>query len=152
MKFPKKSLKILKDYIFSFFKKDKKPSGNLFYLLARYLTHSNQFAAVAKNVKTSVFMPHHMALSVFGIEYLSEQQIWNLGAENLSLNENRPIKGRAEILADTVTTIGLLLSKDNNPPRHANIIGWPEMKSEQKLYAGKLALRANLVLNPLLYP
>lgn len=152
MKSPKKSLKILKDYIFSFFISDNKPSGNLFYMLARFLKHTNRFAAVAKNVRMSAFMPHHMELSVFGINYLSEEQIWNLGAEYLSLNKNQPIKGRAEILEEIVIKNGLQLVMDNNPPRHANIIGWPESKPEQKLIAGKLALKAMLVLNPIVYP
>ena len=152
MKSLKKSLKILKDFIFSLFINDKKPSGNFFYLLARFLKHSNRFAAVAKNVRTSAFMPHHMELSVFGIDYLSEEQIWNLGAENLSLNINQPIKGRDEILAEFVNKNGLQLVKDNNPPRHANIIGWPQAKHEQKLIAEKLALKAILVLNPIVYP
>lgn len=35
----------------------------------------------------------------------------------------------------------------NEPPRrHANITGWPEAKSEQKLIALKLAESAHLVL------
>ena len=152
MKSPRKSLKILKDYISSFFSQDKDTSGNLFHLLARFLKQSNQFAAVAKNVRTSAFMPYNMELSVFGIDNLSEEQTWDLGYRNLSLGLNKPIKARAEMLAEFVKKNGLQLVKDNNPPRHANIVGWPEAKHEQKLIAEKLALKAVLVLNPKVYP
>ena len=154
MKSQKKYLKILKDYLFKFFNRDQIASSDLYYLLARFLRHSNQFAAVAKNVRTSAFLPHpsNLDLSVFGINHLSAIQIWTLSVKYLSSAKDKPIKGRADIFAEDVNNIGLRLSRDNNPPRHANIIGWPETKHEQKLIAAKLALKANLVLNPIVYP
>jgi hypothetical protein len=87
-------------------------------------------------------MPRDQKLSVFLTDGLSSDQIWILGKKNVAIN----IYGRAEIAYVAVSEIGLKVDLDNKPPRHANLTGWPIQKSEQKLYALKLAEKSSLLL------
>jgi hypothetical protein len=73
---------------------------------------------------------------------LSAEQIWILGQKYVS----PIIYGRAELTHSAVSEIGLRIELDNKPLRHANITGWPVQKSEQKLYALKLAEKSCLLL------
>ena len=93
--------------------------------------------------------PDSQECSVFGIQNLSDRRIWKLGN---SIIKKKSLKARAEVLSKYVKEVGLTLVKDNNPKRHANIIGWPATKPEQNFYAIKLARKAKLILNPRRYP
>jgi hypothetical protein len=75
-------------------------------------------------------------------EGLSSEQIWILGEKHVTTS----IYGRAELTLAAVSEVGLKVKVDNKPPRHANIIGWPNQKSKQKLYALKLADKSSLLL------
>jgi hypothetical protein len=75
--------------------------------------------------------PKDLKLSVFMTDGLSSKQIWMLGEKHVKAN----IYGRAELTSIAVSGIGLGIELDNNPERHANVIGWPIQKSERKLYA-----------------
>jgi hypothetical protein len=81
-------------------------------------------------------------LSVFRISGLHENDIWGIG-ENL---RTQSLLGRADIKALAVFETGLSIDPDNTPPRHANIIGWPEDSSAIKLKAIELAEKAQLHL------
>lgn len=110
--------------------------------LNRFPTHKRQFSAT--RVKQSAFLPPaNLKLSVFCTGGLSGDQIWALGA---GLRIPAHIYGRAELTIAAVSDIGLKIDLDNNPPRHANIIGWPTQKSAQKLCALKLAEESSLAL------
>lgn len=141
MKFPRKYLRTLKDFILN----KSTTQIDVFQKLARFIRHSNQFSKKSKIIKSSAFLPYpHLELSVFGITGLSEEEIWDIGNNVLPSN-----KGRGDILTIIVEKIGLNIDKNNIPPRHTNIIGWPDEKSKQKLYAEKLALAAKkAILNP----
>jgi hypothetical protein len=89
-------------------------------------------------------MPKDLKLSVFLTEDLSAEQIWMLGQKYVSPN----IYGRAELTRSAVSEIGLRVEVDNKPLRHANVVGWPVQKSEQKLYALKMAEKSSLYLKP----
>jgi hypothetical protein len=60
----------------------------------------------------------------------------------VGLKRDKPILGRADIGASFVITRGLNVVPSEPPIRHANIIGWPEQKSEQRLVALELAAEA----------
>jgi len=110
-------------------------------LLNRFLTHKNQFAA--SRVKSSAFLPpKNLKLSVFLTAGLTIQQIWSLGEKHLAVT----IYGRAELTITDVAAVGLKVDVNNKPERHANLIGWPTRKSEQKLWALKLADKSSLLL------
>jgi len=52
----------------------------------------------------------------------------------------------ADIKAAVVYEKSSDVAPDNNPPRHGDIVGWPEEKSERNLIAQELAARATLRL------
>ena len=86
--------------------------------------------------------PADKRLSVFRTSGLQEHEIWALG-ESLRA---QPLKGRADITAADVGETGLALDADDIPPRHANIVGWPDDHSAIELKALELSQRAHLSL------
>ena len=58
----------------------------------------------------------------------------------------RPLLGRAEIKAQDASDVGLGIEPDSKPPRHANLVGWPNEKHERMSMAQELAARASLVV------
>lgn len=120
-----------------------KPEENL----ARYILRKDHFSTQQKKVKYVVFMPApNGETSVFRISNLSEGEIWEIGNCKVAQKRELPLLGRADILASCILDRNLKLIPDNNPPRHANIVGWPSEKSEQKLIAMELAVNAQLPL------
>jgi len=116
---------------------DPRPSDQL----SRFLTQSNHFRRTDNTVTHKAFMPPlDLKLSVFQTRDLDEPVVWALGEGG-----SRNLYGRATITVSAVSDTGLTLDPDNDPPRHANITGWPQ-KSEQKLLALKLAEKATLQL------
>lgn len=121
--------------------------------LSRYLLSKTQFSQQNNRVKSSAFMPpSDLRLSVFRTQGLSDGEIWELGEEEVVQKAPTPktLYGRAEIVALTVSAVGLKVHPDNTPPRHANITGWPQEKSAQKLIALQLAEEATLKLHSIL--
>ena len=90
--------------------------------------------------------PADLRLSVFRVEGLDNNKIWQIGEKKVVSQSGKTLYGRAEIRAQLVEKTGLSIDPDNNPPRHANIIGWPLEKNEQKLIALELAKEATLEL------
>ena len=148
MKYLKRFSKILIDY---FLKKDKIPKEiNSQEIIARYLTSKKWYSRVNDIAKPQAFMPPpDLNLSVFRIDNLSEPEIWKLGFKKVidKMNQPRHLRGRADIQALRILENNLQIDPDNTPPRHANIIGWPELKEEQKSIAQELAAKASLMLH-----
>jgi len=92
--------------------------------------------------------PPDLKLSVFRIDGISESEIWEIGLKEVieSMSEPRSMHGRADIEAVNILKNNLQIDPDNTPPRHANIIGWPELKEEQKSIAQEIAAKASLRL------
>jgi hypothetical protein len=85
--------------------------------------------------------------SVFRISDLTDSEIWDIGARFVAQKRDKPLLGRADIIASDVLNNSLELKAAPDPhPRHTNITGWPEDKSKQKLIAMKLAANAQLHL------
>ena len=111
--------------------------------LARFLYTKNHYRSLDQTVKHAAFMPPgSKRLSVFRIHDLQENEVWSLGD---TLRTEPPL-GRADIKALDVAETGLTVDADDIPPRHANIIGWPDESSEIKLKALVLAEKALLRL------
>jgi hypothetical protein len=83
--------------------------------------------------------PNTLSASVFRVRDLSEEQIWNIGEDHVAEPRGKVLYGRADLNVNDVTSQGLKLDPDNNPPRHANIVGWPPEKDRQLLLAQELA-------------
>lgn len=79
---------------------------------------------------------------MFRILGLRENEVWALGEK---LRPEPPL-GRADINVAAVRETGLTVDADDIPPRHANIVGWPDEASAIKLKAMELAEQAILHL------
>jgi hypothetical protein len=110
----------------------------------------NAFSVQNNRVKVSAFMPNReRELSVFRIQDLPEEQIWEIGQRYVSEPQSKTLYARGDVLASVVTENNLTIDPDDHPPRHANVLGWPEDKSAQKLIATELANQATLrVVSP----
>ena len=148
MKYLKRFLTILIDY---FLKGGSLPKEiNSREPIARYITTKRWYSREKNVVKPQAFMPPpDLRLSVFRIDNLSEPEIWKIGFTKVigKMNQPRTLHGRADIQALNILEINLQVNPDNIPPRHANIIGWPELKEEQKSIAQELAAKASLRLH-----
>lgn len=121
--------------------------------IARFLTSRSHFSIDKKIVKPGAFMPMTnsstgvLETSVFQVSEIMDEEIWAIGKKNV-VNEasGRTLYGRGDLHSKSVLEIGLVVEPDHNPPRHANIRGWPEKPSEQKLFALKLASSTRLCL------
>ena len=116
--------------------------------LARYLLQRTHFSPAVSRVKPGAFMPNRDGeTSVFQIQGLSEEEIWQIGEKYVSSPLGKTLRARADVIVLIVEERGLRVDFDNTPPRHANIVGWPEEKSAQKLIALELSSRAALKIN-----
>lgn len=116
--------------------------------LSRFLKSKRQYSKEKNRVKEGAFLPpQDRKLSVFQTKEMSEAAIWELGEEAFSASK-KPVtlRGRADLSVSAVLKTNLKVEPDNDPPRHANIIGWPEEKSDQKSIAQELASEATLHL------
>ncbi len=119
---------------------------NLSEDFTKYIFNKSQFSSLNKRVKYSVFMPSsNRRLSVFRISGISVQEVWKIG-ETVGSQRASSLLARADIKATAVIDIGLEIDADDIPPRHANIVGWPDEDSEIKLRAVELAEKAQLHL------
>jgi hypothetical protein len=118
--------------------------------IARFLTGENQFSKTKNKVKMAAFMPpNDLQLSVFQIKALTTPEIWLLGEEQAAQPSGRTLHGQAILLVKDIGQVkGLQLVPDNDPLRHASIVGWSEDKALQKIAALDLADRATLVIKP----
>lgn len=115
--------------------------------LTRYIFSKSHYRSSDKTVKPNAFMPANDGkTSVFLISDISENKIWDLGDREVAQIRQKALKGRADILALNVFQKKLEVDFNNDPPRHANIIGWPEEKSKQISIAQELAADAHLHL------
>ena len=148
MKYLKRFLTILIDY---FPKKGSvTESITAQEALARFITSKRWYSREKNVVKPQAFMPpRDLKLSVFRIDNLSEPEIWKIGFKKVidKMNQPKNLHGRADIQALNILGISLQINPDNIPPRHANIIGWPELKEERKSIAQELAAKASLRLH-----
>jgi hypothetical protein len=99
-------------------------------------------------LKTAAFMPRALdlrpELSVFRINGLSAGGIWNLAQKHV-VPKDRNVHGRADLTELDIETTAppLKLEMDETPPRHGNIVDWPNAKDEQLALAQELAARAS---------
>lgn len=114
--------------------------------LTKYIFNKSQFSSLNKRVKYSVFIPPaNRRLSVFRIVNLSENEVWEIG-NDVGTERELTLLARADIKVSSVTETGLKIDADDRPPRHANIVGWPDEDSAIKLKAMELAEKAQLHL------
>ncbi|MCF7957173.1 MAG: hypothetical protein K9M57_01855 [Phycisphaerae bacterium] len=98
-------------------------------------------------MKPGAFMPDsNKELSVFHTEKFkkTEAKIWQLADDHIPTDSK--IGYRADITVEDIEEADLNIDFDNEPPLHANIVGWPEGKDKQKEYAMSLASSSTLII------
>ena len=138
-KFLEKFLAIFKGSI-----PEVKPSEKL----TRFLVHKSHIRKSDGKVHPLAFEPDKRnnphQLSVFRLHRLIEDKIWSIG-NKVAKKNNRPLYGRADIIALAVIDENLVIEPDNKPKGHANIINWPD-KQAQKMISKNLAAEASTIL------
>jgi hypothetical protein len=84
-------------------------------------------------------MPRDGRTSVFRVDGLELPEIRSLGHTVL---RNPPPIAHANTIAAVVYNCGLTFDPNNEPERHADIVGWPDRKEQQKLIALKITEEA----------
>lgn len=95
--------------------------------------------------------PPDLQLSVFLVTSLPSMDVWELGKGVPNKHPRPSLYGKADITVGTVQDQNLKASRDDDPPRHVNIVGWPDYadaKDRIKSIAQELARYASLTLLP----
>lgn len=116
---------------------------------ARFLFSRSDYSQANDLVKPGAFLPSNGETSVFVVDGLNGADIRAIG-NNVGVQRGRPPKGRAELSERVVVAVGLEFMRDDIPPRHGNIVGWPpagpEYKARSKAIVLELSAEARLVL------
>ena len=115
--------------------------------IARFVFRRKGFIPSKRQVRPTEFLPPPDGgeTSVFRVMDLSEEAIWRLGEEVGKERQKLP-KGRAQFVAAGAGRVGLHLDADDDPPRHANLVGWPATKPERLTVAQRLAAECEIHL------
>lgn len=111
--------------------------------LARYAVESSKIGSLGKHTK--LFQPtrEDAELSVACIVGLDDDGVKDEGIKVVKRHRNAThLHGWLEFTKATVKEIGLRVCCDNNPPRHARILGWPENLALRKHRQQDLAKRS----------
>ena len=114
-------------------------------VLSRFLFQSSHFSS--NRVKQAAFLPaKNLETSVFRKTKLVEFSLYDKTKDLISLERGKKIKAIALIQADKIgDAIGLTIEVEESQHKwHANIVGWPQEKHEQKQLAQILAKNSSL--------
>lgn len=106
-------------------------------ILSRYI-FTEKYLRGDNSVKWQAFKPKNYETSVYRTSDLSETDMWDIGRGVESMS-GRSLKGRADILTSSVLDVSLNVIESIPPPRHANIVGWPQDYAEMKQLALELS-------------
>lgn len=119
-------------------------------VIARFLSQKGHFSSQKQIVKPGAFLPRNGQTSVFEISGLGEEDVRHIG-KAAGMSRGRGPRGRGELGTRDAIAVGLRFERDDVPPRHGNLVGWPsegdEVKARCKAVAVDLAVRAVLVLH-----
>jgi hypothetical protein len=124
-------------------------------LLARFLLQKSHFKKAENRATAEAFMPPlDLKLSVYLVTSLSTPEIWMLGKGVLDEHRQPRLYGRADVRVAAVQGQKLKAIRDDDPPRHVNVTGWPSYvdgKDLLKSIAQELARAStlNLLASPL---
>jgi hypothetical protein len=116
--------------------------------LSRFVLHHSHVKTSDGTVKHAAFLPKDGQTSVFRISGITDSDIWDIGNDEVALIRKLPLVGRADISVAAVLKTGLQVASQEPPPRHANIVNWPDEKSAQRLKAMELAAEAQYSPRP----
>jgi hypothetical protein len=115
--------------------------------LSRFIFSSSHFNTGQRRVKPDAFLPsrNQLETSVFRTADLNTAEVRQIG-DMVGTQTGRNLKAWGDVLAGVVFDVGLAVRPDNNPERHAAIVGWPAEKDERLSLAQRLAAAAMLRL------
>ncbi len=95
-------------------------------LLARFLLQKSHFKRTENRATPEAFMPPpDLKLSVYQITNISDIEIWTLGQNVLQQHPQPRLYGKADVHVRAVHRQKLKAVRDDDPPRHVNVTGWP---------------------------
>lgn len=105
-------------------------------------------------LKVAAFLPRaadsgRLELSVFRIGELKDDGVWALARKHV-VPPGRNVHGRGDLTRSSIetTTPALQLAMDEKPPRHGNVINWPDEMDDRLALAQELVDRAIHVAPP----
>lgn len=120
--------------------------------LARFIFSSGHYAIDPPVVRAKAFMPDKRGeTSVHRIADLADAAIWQLGdsIRRNSFGAFEQSKARGDVLTSSAISNGLRVeAAPEDHPRHAVIVGWPNVKHEQQAIALQLSKAASLRVHP----
>jgi hypothetical protein len=119
-------------------------------VIARYLLSSSDYSSSKSRVKYRALepSPQDQCTSVFRIDGLTENQIWDMGTSSVAEPRARRIHARADIIVSAIVNLNLAIRPDEPPVRHALISGWSDEKHARMAKAQELATEASLKVKP----
>jgi hypothetical protein len=116
--------------------------------LTRYIFNSEHYSEFPEKINYAVFMPSpgDNKTSVFGIDGLSEPEVWDIvQTARFAPKKKANLKARGDISEEEVTSTNLFL-EPSPASRHINIAGWPPIteRQQQVNFANLLANKARL--------
>lgn len=158
MKFLNQLSRILKGYFRNLFSREELSDDDSISRFIFTRSHYRSTAEPNKQVKPDAFLPYLNKLtlwnftlykryesSIFVTKNLNEAEIWGIGEEIAEIR-TPSLKARADLTVNDINQSELLIDFNNDPPKHADIIGWPKAKEERIMQALILASRASLVI------
>jgi hypothetical protein len=124
-------------------------------LLARFITQTKQFRVSDQSVKPDLFIPFRLTeLSVTRHRDATADELWQVGRDVAALRQ-QTLYGRSDVRASfcavgplSVVADPILTPDEPSNPNHANIVGFPAAKDDQKALAIKIAHRASRRIAP----
>lgn len=116
--------------------------------VSRYLLSSSDFATNKLRVKARALEPSPIdqSTSVFRVNGLTENEIWDMGTREVADPRGRRIHARADFTVSHVLNLNLSVIPSEPPERHALISGWSNEKHSRMAKAQELAAQASLKL------
>ncbi len=111
----------------------------------RFIFDRGKYAPKDQRVKYQAFMPApNGKTSVYRTSQLGDAEIWGLSERYVEPKIGRKTKARGELKVVDVRVAELQVLSTAEPPRHANIVNWPDTEDAQLSIAQVLAERSRL--------
>lgn len=121
--------------------------------VCRFIYNPRDFSRPAMKPMPRAFLPERgtgtWETSVGRLALMSDSRAWEVGR---AIRSPLVPVARTDVLVEAVNAAAVRVvpapDEANSYPEHAVIVGWPEVKHEQKSVAAKLAFAATLQLPP----
>lgn len=117
-------------------------------VVTHYILSKSEYSVTKSQVKPRALEPSSEdgSISVFRIQDLDDNEIWQLGRQKVNIPGNQALRARADITVSSIRAANLRVRAEEPPPRHALVFGWPENKDAIMAKAQVLAAQATLRL------